>query len=424
MRYVRSFKNLNVFLTLLAIIGLGGCETVAKQQISESLLPPVLNPVTKLNHSLRELPPPTGRVVVAVYGYTDQTGQMKPTDNVQTLSKAVTQGATSVLVKTLQDTGNGAWFTVVERERLDNLLKERRIVQEMRKVYLGEQTLNPQALPALLFAGILLEGGIIGYDSNLQTGGIGARLLGIGADVKYRLDTVTVYLRAVSTKTGQVLASVTTHKTIASIGIQGGVFRYIAVDKILESEAGITKNEPKQFAVQAAIEKAVYALVMEGADQRLWAFNDKTQQAKLLEDYRIQQFSSPEAAHKYAANVKANTAVLAVNEAKTRAAALAQRKKAEEEAKKIASAQAAAAAKNNPQSSSESSLGMMMAPDASTAAGASQKKQKPQKGKTTAKEAAIKAPGKAEQSNITSSSGWKTSIAEVKESYGHSTSRK
>jgi hypothetical protein len=282
-----------------------------------------------------------------------------------------------------------------------------------------------------LFAGILLEGGIIGYDSNLQTGGIGARLLGIGADVKYRLDTVTVYLRAVSTKTGQVIASVTTHKTIASIGIQGGVFRYIAVDKILESEAGITKNEPKQFAVQAAIEKAVYALVMEGADQRLWAFNDKTQQAKLLEDYRIQQFSSPEAAHKYAANVKANTAVLAANEAKARAAALAQRKKAEEEAKKLAAAQASeakkqatAATKSNPQSPSAGTLGMMMAPDVSTATGASKKKQKPQKGKTVAKEAAIKAPGKAEQSNTTSSSGWKASIAEVEESYGHSTSRK
>ncbi|MEJ2229343.1 MAG: CsgG/HfaB family protein, partial [Alphaproteobacteria bacterium] len=251
MRHVRNFKKVGVFLALLVATSLSGCETIAKRQLSESLLPPVLNPVTKVNHTLRTLPPPTGRVVVAVYGYTDQTGQMKPTDGTQTLSKAVTQGATSVLVKALQDTGNGAWFTVVERERLDHLLKERRIVQEMRKVYLGEQTLNPKALPALLFAGILLEGGIIGYDSNLQTGGIGARLLGIGADVKYRLDTVTVYLRAVSTKTGQVLASVTTHKSIASIGIQGGVFRYIAVDKILESEAGITKNEPKQFAVQA-----------------------------------------------------------------------------------------------------------------------------------------------------------------------------
>ncbi len=438
MRYVRDFKNLSVFLVLLMTVALGGCETIAKHQISESLLPPVLNPVTKVNHTLRTLPPPKGRVVVAVYGYTDQTGQMKPTDNVQTLSKAVTQGATSVLVKALQDTGNGAWFTVVERERLDNLLKERRIVQEMRKVYLGEQTVNPSALPALLFAGILLEGGIIGYDSNLQTGGIGARLLGIGADVKYRLDTVTVYLRAVSTKTGQVLASVTTHKSIASIGIQGGVFRYIAVDKILESEAGITKNEPKQFAVQAAIEKAVYALVMEGADQNLWSFNNKMQQAQLLEDYRTQQFSSPEAAREYAENVKANTAVLAANEAKARAVAIAQRKKAEEEARRLAAAQAdearkqAAAAGNTPQSASGGMIGIMLSPDAAQATGTAPRQQANTKKSSNTKAAgtftagskpSATAPGKVKQSTVKPSSGWGASVAEV-ESYGHRTNSK
>ena len=279
-------------------------------------MPPVLNPVTELNQSLRDLPPPTNNVVVAVYGFTDQTGQMKPSDSVQTLSKAVTQGATAVLIKALQDSGNGSWFTIVERERLDNLLKERRIVQEMRKTYLGEENLNPQALPALLFAGILLEGGIIGYDTNLQTGGIGARLLGIGGDLKYRLDTVTVALRAVSTKTGQVLASVTTHKAIASLSIQGGVFRYIAVDKILEGEVGFTKNEPDQLAVQQAIEKAVYALVLEGADQKLWSFGDKALAAKLLRDYREEQFGTPQAATSHAEPIASNEARRAASDTK------------------------------------------------------------------------------------------------------------
>jgi curli production assembly/transport component CsgG len=330
---------------LLTSAVLAGCATVATEQLSEGLLPPVLNPITELNQSLRDLPPPSSRVVVAVYGYTDQTGQMKPSETTQTLSKAVTQGATSVLIKALQDTGNGGWFTVVERERLDNLLKERRIIQEMRKTYLGEENLNPKALPALLFAGILLEGGIIGFDSNLQTGGVGAHLLGIGGDVKYQLNTVTIYLRAVSTKTGQVLASVTTHKTIASIGIHGGVFRYIAVDKILEAEAGFTRNEPDQLAIQQAIEKAVYALVMEGADQNLWRFSDTIAQSRLLEQYRTQQFASPEAAQAYADSVKANTVQLAANEAKAKAVAVAQQEATKPDAEKAASAQGAAGTK-------------------------------------------------------------------------------
>jgi curli production assembly/transport component CsgG len=260
------------------------------------MMPPILNPVTELNMGLRTLPPPSQKVVVAVYNYADQTGQFKPTDNVQSLSKAVTQGATSVIIKALQDTGNGSWFTIVEREKLDNLLKERRIIAEMRKTYLGEENVNPQALPPLLFASILLEGGIIGYDSNIQTGGIGARLLGIGGDIKYRLDTITVYLRAVSTKSGQVLSSVVTHKTIASVALQGGVFKFIAVDKILEAEAGFTKNEPEQLAVQQAIEKAVYALVVEGSEQGLWAFSDKAFQNQAIGEYRSRQFSASEQA--------------------------------------------------------------------------------------------------------------------------------
>jgi curli production assembly/transport component CsgG len=310
---IKGLSGCRKAAALLSVMALTGCGAMAKHQLSEGMMPPVVNPVTELNEELRGLPGPNRKVVVAVYNYADQTGQFKPTEGAQNLSKAVTQGATSVIIKALQDTGNGSWFTVVEREKLDNLLKERRIIQEMRKTYLGEENVNPQALPPLLFAGILLEGGIIGYDSNLQTGGIGARLLGIGADIKYRLDTITVYLRAVSTKNGQVLASVVTHKTIASIGLQGGVFKFIAVDKILEAEAGFTKNEPEQFAVQQAIEKAVYAMVIEGSEQGLWAFADKAYQSKAIGEYRLQNFSSRGQAVARAETVKTNATQTAQN---------------------------------------------------------------------------------------------------------------
>ncbi len=290
-------KLVGGIVAALIVSGLAGCSNeMAKDQLSAGILPPVMNPITEVNQSLRDLPPPSEKVVVAVYNYTDQTGQFKPSETTQTLSKAVTQGGTSVLIKALQDVGNGSWFTVVEREKIDNLLKERRIITQMRMVYLGEKQVNPQALPPLLFAGIIFEGGIIGFDSNLQTGGLGARLLGIGGDVKYRLDTVTIYLRAISTKNGQVLASVTTHKTIASIGLQGSVFKYIALDKILEAEGGFTKNEPDQIAVQQAIEKAVYAMVLEGSETNVWSFADKTAQSKLYNAYKAEEMASADRA--------------------------------------------------------------------------------------------------------------------------------
>ncbi|KZY21434.1 curlin, partial [Erythrobacter sp. HI0038] len=213
---------------------------------------------------LQQLPAPQRQVAVAVYGFSDQTGQFKPTEAGQTLSRAVTQGASSMLVKALQDAGSRQWFTIVERERLDNLLKERQIISEMRKRYLGEETTNPQALPALLFAGVLLEGGIVGYDTNTVTGGAGAAFLGIGGRTEYRQDTVTVYLRAVSVRTGEVLTTVTASKTIASRAIGASAYKFVAFKELLEFEAGITSNEPDQVALQQAVEKATFGLIMEG----------------------------------------------------------------------------------------------------------------------------------------------------------------
>jgi curli production assembly/transport component CsgG len=223
---------------------------------------------------------------VAVYGFTDQTGQFKPTEAGQTLSRAVTQGASSMLVKALQDAGTRQWFTIVERERLDNLLKERQIISEMRKRYLGEEEVNAGALPALLFAGVLLEGGIVGYDTNTVTGGAGAAFLGIGGSTQYRQDTVTVYLRAVSVRTGEVLTTVTASKTIASRAIGASAYRFVAFKELLEAEIGFTTNEPDQVALQQAVEKAVFGLVMEGVELNLWQFADMRSATPLLDLYR------------------------------------------------------------------------------------------------------------------------------------------
>jgi len=256
---------------------LSGCTSIGadgRDTIPETTSLAFIPHKTETQRMLEAVPAPQRPIAVAVYDFTDQTGQFKPTETTQTLSRAVTQGASSILVKALQDTGDRKWFTIVERENLKDLLSERQIIREMRERYLGEKDINPQALPALLFAGVLLEGGIISYDTNTVTGGAGAAFLGIGAHADYRQDTVTVYLRAVSVRTGEVLTTVTASKTIASKAISGSAFKFVAFKELLEAESGITTNEPDHLALQQAIEKAVYGLVMEGVELKLWNFAD------------------------------------------------------------------------------------------------------------------------------------------------------
>jgi curli production assembly/transport component CsgG len=276
--------RLALFASALAAAALvSGCAYTPQPAIVSKL--PVYPNMTSSTAMLEDLPRAEAPVAVAVYGFNDETGQFKPSNLGQTLSRAVSQGGSAMLVRSLMETGNRGWFTIVEREQLKDLLNERQIIRDQRAQYLGEKTVNPQALPALLFAGVLLEGGIVGYDTNTLTGGVGATMLGIGGDAKYQQDTVTVYLRAVSVKTGEVLSTVTASKTVTSYAVDINVFRYVSSDSILETENGFTTNEPELVALQQAIDKAVYGMVMEGVDLKLWNFADPTAGAPYLQRY-------------------------------------------------------------------------------------------------------------------------------------------
>lgn len=296
MRFGRITAKAAVLGALASV--LGGCQALPTAGMLKPAVPtagvfkPVYTPVTKQSHSLRTIPAPSKRITVAVYDFPDLSGQYKERENVQTLSRAVTQGGAPMLIKALQDAGEKRWFTVLDRARLDDLLKERQIVTEMRRLYRNEQRIDASVLPPLDHAGIILQGGITGYDTNTMTGGIGARYLGIGGDAKWQQDTVTVTLRAVSTNTGEVLSSVAVHKMIASSALQGGAFRYVALDKILEAEAGVTQNEPKQIAVQQAIEKAVMGMIIEGAELGVWSFEDQEAGREVIAEYRNEKYGA------------------------------------------------------------------------------------------------------------------------------------
>jgi curli production assembly/transport component CsgG len=257
-----------ILLWCVILCALCACGPVTRALLEEA--PRITDP-SRTDFYLETIPPPTRKVDVAVYNFPDLTGKNEPNDTVAVFSRAVTQGGTSFLVDALRRAGHGRWFTVVERTGLAALLQERQIITATRKEFDPD---SPRSLPPLRFAGLLMEGGIIAYDANITTGGLGANYLGIGGDVKYRRDIVVVGLRVVSVQSGEVLTSVTTTKTVYSVGLNANTFRFVAVNSILQAEAGVTDSEPTQLAVRQAIDLAVYATIMEGARKGLWKFID------------------------------------------------------------------------------------------------------------------------------------------------------
>ena len=182
----------------------------------------------------------------------------------------MTQGAEVFLIKALQDAGKGKWFQVIERVGLDNLVKERQLIRSQRETYEGKEA---KPLSPLLVAGVMIEGGIIGYDSNIASGGAGAAMLGIGATAQYRTDVVTVVMRLISVSTGEVLVTSGATKTILSAGVSGNVMKFIDQNTMsIQLESGYNMNEQSTYAVRLATEEAVADLIKQGAAKKLWAF--------------------------------------------------------------------------------------------------------------------------------------------------------
>ena len=250
------------------IILLAGCSSIGNLPERFDRPPTVQeNPMVSELHDVPDLDAP--KMTIGVYSFTDKTGQRAPSDTGASLSSAVTQGAEVWVIDALMELGNGTWFDVLERSGMDNLIKERQLIRSTRENYDN----NAPALDPMKFAGVILEGGIVGYDSNITTGGTGARYFGIGATEQYRVDTVTVSMRLVSVSSGRVLMTVAAEKSIASYAAGADVFKFLDLGtKALEMENGYTINEPTNYAVRAAIEAAVIELAYEGVRKGLWNF--------------------------------------------------------------------------------------------------------------------------------------------------------
>jgi curli production assembly/transport component CsgG len=268
-------------------LALCGCAPQGQELLAQA---PVVTPPSATGIDLERLPPPRGKVDIAVYSFPDLTGKNEPNDNIAEYSRAVTQGGVGLVIDALQRAGHGKWFTVIERGGLQDLLQERQLIRATRAEFSKE---DARPLPPIRFAGVILEGGILTFDSNTVTGGAGANFLGIGANATYRQDLVTVGIRIVSVQSGEVLSSVTTTKTIYSVGLTANLYRYVAVDRLAQAEAGFTRNEPTQMAVRQAIDLAVYATVMEGVRKHLWAFADSRAGEKLIGEYIQRDTAEP-----------------------------------------------------------------------------------------------------------------------------------
>ena len=261
-----NIKNIIICITLLVVAGCGSVRPLRDVNISEQ--PKISENIIK---SFNQVSAPAGPpITIAVYGFKDLTGQRKPSNTLSLFSTAVTQGAESYLIRSLQEVGNRQWFTVVERVSLDNLLKERQMIKQTREIYDGE---NAKMLSPLTLAGVILEGGIIDYNSNILTGGTGARWLGVGPSTQYTQDQVVISLRLISVQTGEVLTTVTIEKNLLSTAESVTLFKFFNQQtQAFEFDSMQTYNEPGNYALRSAIEQAVVELIKNGERISLWKY--------------------------------------------------------------------------------------------------------------------------------------------------------
>ena len=191
----------------LSVTLLSSCASVQPIEAPKNVSAPLVD-------ELKNITAPVRKVPVAVYKFTDVTGQRKSGNNLALLSSAVTQGGDIWLIQALKKAGNGEWFKVIERMELD-----------------------------------------------------------IGISDEYRKDMVTVALRLISVQTGEVLLAVSSQKTILSTKLSATAFKFLDLGtKLLETEIGITDNESATYAVRKAIEQAVIEIIKEGERKKLWEF--------------------------------------------------------------------------------------------------------------------------------------------------------
>jgi len=263
-----------LILLCLLVTLLSNCAFNYEELIKEGGIPNVVikkSSVLELqSEELRQLLPAKRKPVIAIYpnSFKDQTGQRKSNGQFALFSTAITQAPEAFLIRALKHAANGEFFQVAERVGLDSLVKERQLIRSTRETFDEDSTVKP-----LLLAGLLIQGGVLSYDTNIKSGGTGARYLGIGTSKEYREDVVTITLRLISVSTGEVLIEVLTSKSIISVGLSQDIFRFIDEgSRLVEIEGGVAENESTSIALQKVIEEAVLEIIKVGITRGYWEY--------------------------------------------------------------------------------------------------------------------------------------------------------
>ena len=262
---------LRLFLCLSVVL-LSSCVVLENQDLALTKNIKSSSVLDLQSKELKNLPAAKLKPSVAIYpnSFRDLTGQRKSNSSFALFSTAITQAPEAFLIRALKHAANGNFFTVVERVGLDNLTKERQLIRSTRQEYKEDNKMKP-----LLFAGLIIEGGVISYESNNKSGGLGARYLGIGTSKQYREDTVTISLRLVSVSTGEVLIETLVSKSIISTSISQDIFRFIeAGTELVEVEGGVAENESVSIALQKAIETGILNIIYIGIDRGYWKYDE------------------------------------------------------------------------------------------------------------------------------------------------------
>ena len=224
------------------------------------------------NEELLNLKPAKRKPVIAVYpnSFKDRTGQRRSNSQFALFSTAITQAPEALLIRALKHASNGEFFQVAERVGLDSLTKERQLIRSTRETFDEESAVKP-----LLLAGLLVQGAVLSIDSNIRSGGMGARYLGIGSSKEYREDLITISLRLVSVSTGEVLIEVLINKSIISVGLSQDLFRFISNGtELVEIEGGAAENESTSIALQQSIEQGVLQIIKIGISKGYWEYEE------------------------------------------------------------------------------------------------------------------------------------------------------
>ena len=225
------------------------------------------------SEELKNIRPAKRKPVIAIYGnsFRDHTEQRKSNGQFALFSTAITQAPEAFLIRALKHASNGEFFRVTERVGLDSLTKERQLIRSTRETFDEESKVKP-----LLLAGLLMQGGVLSYNTNIKSGGAGARYLGIGSSKEYREDLITISLRLISVSTGEVLIEVLTTKNVLSVGLSQDIFRFLDEStRLIEVEGGVSANESTSIALQKAIEESVLEIIKIGIEKKYWVYKNE-----------------------------------------------------------------------------------------------------------------------------------------------------